>query len=131
MTSATPESDAPTHLIVLYQLDGVKTYHSLANEAELCTHILALFEADLIGRRQRLGELGARKKLNHGEQLRDEDEAEVIQYDAADLLNYLDAHIGEIIALQYLNIERRYAPQGRAWLKNALYRYLQDQSAAR
>jgi hypothetical protein len=105
-------STQEAHLMFLYMVDDVRSYLRCADDAAVCTTAIELCEADLVRRRG-------------GEKL-----SGVLQYDAADLLNFLDIHCAELVVLRYLPAERRYEPQGRDWMKNLLYQYLLNMAPA-
>ena len=111
-TTMTPEPAAlqlkvpvePTHLLFLYMIDSSRNYVRCEDDEALCVAALELCEA----------ELGKRKSSR----------AAVLQYDAADLLNFLDVQASEVQVLRFLPGERRYEPENREWLKNRLYQHL-------
>lgn len=125
MTSATPSTSlgaiggtAPAaHIILLYRREGQRTYHTVADEDALCELLLNLCEAELARKRGLDPALAFdtdREATSQG----------LVQYDAADLLNFMDVHLTEVVVLKYREDDGRYDPEGREWLKNRMYQNL-------
>jgi hypothetical protein len=105
------------HLLLLYKRDGGRTYHTVPGEPELCDLILRLCEEDL-ARKRGMSEAAATAVDGVA------NPQKVLQYDAADLLNFLDAHLTELVVLKFDPEDGRYDPEGRDWLKNRIYQSL-------
>lgn len=101
------------HLLLLYMKDGVRNYVNKPTEAAVCEHIIQLCEEHQIAELQERGRRLGTNAL-----------PEVVQYDAADLLNFLDIKLAEVAVLRYSPAEMRYEPMGRNWTKNRLYEHL-------
>ena len=125
------------HILLLVNVDGARQYQRCADEEAMCDALLSLCEADLVRRRGIADSLEGKPALapsgpapsaaaKAGADGTDEPTQfyGIVQYDAADLLNYVDVHLEEIVALQFLPAETRYAPHGRDWVKNRLYQQL-------
>jgi hypothetical protein len=124
------------HILFLYKKDGQRTYHTVADQAALCDLVLQLCEEDLLRKRGMLkpssteagdNDTGAEATTTAAPAVH---HSRVLQYDAADLLNFLDAHLSEVVVLRFNVDDRRYDPEGRDWLKNRLYQSLLDTANA-
>eukprot|EP00672_Neobodo_designis_P024504 CAMPEP_0174832132 /NCGR_PEP_ID=MMETSP1114-20130205/3513_1 /TAXON_ID=312471 /ORGANISM="Neobodo designis, Strain CCAP 1951/1" /LENGTH=157 /DNA_ID=CAMNT_0016065987 /DNA_START=35 /DNA_END=508 /DNA_ORIENTATION=- len=110
-------SQPEAHLLLLYKRDGKRTYHTVRDEQALCDLILQLCEEDLARKRGMADDAAMRTD-------READSQKVLQYDAADLLNFMDAHLTELVVLKFNVDDGRYDPEGRDWLKNRIYQSL-------
>lgn len=102
------------HWTLIYAREGVRSWQICNSETELCLFFIELYETDRMQRvKQQVDRLGPGHAL-----------PEVIQYDAADLFNYMDLRMTDIAVLKFLPEESKYIPLGRNWLKTRIYEYL-------
>lgn len=116
------------HLVILYCLDGVKTYTVCSTETAVFEHFFELYENVQINSAK---ERHKQPSVSSGAQPPVSAMPLAVQYDAADLLNFIDFRVSEIAI--FSAAERPLPPDGtayrvvgRRWLKEHLYSYLRS-----
>lgn len=103
------------HYLMLYSRSGTHDWVKRSSEAEVCDYLSSVYEGQQIDK-ERLKAQSRHQTL-----------PEVIQYDAADLFNFIDVKISEVLVLRFDPQTAKYTPQGRDWLKSRMYEFLQGQ----
>lgn len=105
----------PRPCLVLYSKNGSRSWVERESETKALEHLIELCEEDHIAQMQRQSQLYGSKM------------PEVVQYDAADLLNFIDIKLGDLSILRFDPLTKRYEALGRVWIKSRIYELLKSQ----
>lgn len=127
-----PSSSQHSHFLLLYKHAGAaspRQYKQVpSGDVEvLCEVVLTMCEEELAGRRQHgsaAADHGGGNVSTGGGGGYDASSITTLRYDAADLLNFLDGFLEEVVVLAFDLESRKYTPHGRPWIKSRLFSYL-------
>ncbi len=104
-----------SHCLVLYSKNSSRTWVERESETKALEHLIELCEEDQIAQMQRQSQLYGTKP------------PEVVQYDAADLLNFIDIKLADLSILRFDPQTKKYEALGRIWIKSRIYELLKSQ----